>query len=411
MLKNYVLTAYKVFMRRKLFTAINLLCIVLTLTILLVVTAMLENTLNPGGAEDKSGRFLEVAYMQSTSPDGHRTRSGALGFKLVEHYLKPLKWAQTVATVSLPQAVSIYQDGRIIPLLLRRADAPYWKVLDFKLVAGRVPDQDDVDHARLVAVLNASNAERLFGGAAVGKKLAVGAQSFEIIGVVEDSHSANALADLWAPISTYPSSEYRNQIAGNFVALLLARSAAEMGALRAEVAAVEKTIVFEDPSKWKSAHLRADSKFDAFARGMPGVPEGEAACGAAMGVVAALMFLFMLLPALNLVNLNMGRIMERSAEIGVRKSFGATSAELVRQFVLENILLCLAGGAISLLCAQAFMLWLGASGLIPHFHATVDPAVFAWGLLITVVFGLVSGCLPAWRMARLDPVHALKGIA
>jgi putative ABC transport system permease protein len=60
------------------------------------------------------------------------------------------------------------------------------------------------------------------------------------------------------------------------------------------------------------------------------------------------MLVFMLLPALNLVNLNMGRILERSAEIGVRKAFGATSMQLAGQLVVENILLCLAGGLLGL---------------------------------------------------------------
>jgi putative ABC transport system permease protein len=52
-----------------------------------------------------------------------------------------------------------------------------------------------------------------------------------------------------------------------------------------------------------------------------------------------------------------------------------------------------------------------ASGLIPYLHVHLDLAVFGWGLLITAVFGVVSGVLPAWRMSRMDPVYALKGVA
>jgi cell division protein FtsX len=70
------------------------------------------------------------------------------------------------------------------------------------------------------------------------------------------------------------------------------------------------------------------------------------------------MLLFMLLPALNLVNLNTGRIMERSTEIGVRKAFGATSMQLAGQLVVENVLLCLAGGLIGLAC-PAVLWWPG----------------------------------------------------
>ena len=60
------------------------------------------------------------------------------------------------------------------------------------------------------------------------------------------------------------------------------------------------------------------------------------------------MFLFMALPTLNLVNINLSRILERSSEIGVRKAFGASSRTLVGQFVMENVILTLVGGALAL---------------------------------------------------------------
>jgi putative ABC transport system permease protein len=101
--------------------------------------------------------------------------------------------------------------------------------------------------------------------------------------------------------------------------------------------------------------------------------------------------------------------MERRAEIGVRKAFGATNAQLVRQLVTENLLLCAVGGILGLAGARLALWWLEGSGLIPYLKIELNLAVFGWGMLIALVFGLLSGVLPAWKMARLDPVHALKG--
>jgi putative ABC transport system permease protein len=53
--------------------------------------------------------------------------------------------------------------------------------------------------------------------------------------------------------------------------------------------------------------------------------------------------------------------------------------------------------------------WLEGSGLIPYLQVEVNLAVFGWGLLLAVVFGLLSGVIPAWKMSRLHPVQALKG--
>lgn len=413
MFRNYLLTAWKVYQRRKLFTAINLLCISLTLMVLLVVTALLQNAFFPRGVEGKSDRFLQVGMIVAIGHGGNAIRTSPLGFKVIEKYLRPLKTVEAVAAVSGPRTVSVYQDDRITELLLRRAEADYWKILDFTVLDGRVPSAQDVAQGRFVAVINAASAKQLFGAArAVGQTLNAGGQQFEIIGVVEDVLHLNAFADLWVPITTDPSTEYRSQMSGDYTALLLARSRADLPAIQAEVAEVAKQIVFDDPNEWNQAFIWADSKLDFFARGVLGnteVPDSGAAT--VLTVIAGLMLLFMLLPALNLVNLNTGRILERSSEIGVRKAFGASSGHLVIQFVVENILLCLVGGAIGLLAAVGVLTWLEHSGLIPYLHVGIHLPVYLCGLVITLVFGLLSGVLPAWKMSRLHPVQALKGIA
>src|SRR5476649_2940118 len=97
MFRHYLLTACKVFLRRKLFTAINLLCIVLTLVILLVVTALLENAFYPTGVEGKSPRMLQVMMIEAHTADGNSSSRTPLGYKAIAQYLKPLKNAERVS--------------------------------------------------------------------------------------------------------------------------------------------------------------------------------------------------------------------------------------------------------------------------------------------------------------------------
>lgn len=411
MFKNYLITAYKVYTRRKLFTAINLACITITLMVLLVVTALLQNAFYPSGVEGRSDRFLQVTTLVSESKDGNSVMTGPLGYKLIEKYLKPMKSTQLVSAVTSPITVSIYQDDRVTELMMRRADAEYWKILDFKVLEGRVPSTEDVALGRFVAVLTADIAAKLFSGAgALGQRLNVGGQTFEIIGVVEAAMQLNAYADLWVPVTTDPSTEYRNQMSGNFFALLLGKSPQELPSIQAEVAEIAKRIQFDDPEQWAVAYFWADSKLDFFARGLfRNERVTDSGAGLLLIIIAIMMILFMLLPALNLVNLNTGRILERSSEIGVRKAFGASSRTLVVQFVIENVLLCLFGGLLGLIAAKGVLLWLEGSGLIPYLKVDLNLAVFFCGLLITTAFGLLSGVIPAWKMSRLHPVQALKG--
>jgi putative ABC transport system permease protein len=411
MFRNYLLTAYKVFMRRKLFTAINLMCIVLTLVVLMVVTAMLENAFFPSGVEGKSNRFLQVVALRMESADRNNISGSPLGYKLIEKYLKPLKTPELVAAVTMPSPVSVYQDGRVTELQMRRADANYWKILDFTLLAGRLPTADDDAQGRFVTVINQSSARKLFGNDdPLQKTISVSGQQLQVIGVVKDELHLNAAADLWAPITTFSSSAYRERLDGSFVALLLAKSAADLPAIQNEVRTVATQVQLDDPKKFARAYFWADTKIQAFSRMTIGDADVEdSGAGLLVGLLITAMLLFMLLPALNLVNLNTGRILERSSEIGVRKAFGATSGQLVGQLIVENIVLCLVGGAIGLLCAAGVLTLLEQSGLVPYMKVHMNFAILGYGLLITLVFGMLSGALPAWKMSRLDPVHALKG--
>ncbi|KGF82425.1 ABC transporter permease [Massilia sp. JS1662] len=417
MLRNYLLTAYKVFMRRKLFTAINLACIVLTLVVLMVISALLDTAFWPTGVEGKSDRLLQVYGIRSESvndkglPTGLRT--GLLGYKTISRYLMPLQSVERVSAITTTSEVSVYQGDRVSRLDMRRVDANYWHIMQFKPLAGRLPNEDDDRLGRMVAVVNATSARRLFpGSAAVGQRISVDGQAFEIIGVVADVIHINAYADIWAPLSTFPSSNYRDEYTGMFAALLLARSPADLPRIRADVERVAKTIQPVGDQIFGKTTFWADTKLDVFARNLLGrQSDADSGAGRLLLMIACGVLVFMLLPALNLVNLNMGRIMERSAEIGVRKAFGATSLQLAGQLVVENVLLCLAGGLLGLACAQLVLWWLEASQLIPYLEVHINPTVFGCGMLLAFVFGLLSGAIPAWRMSRLDPVHALKGAA
>lgn len=411
MLKNYLLMASKVYWRRKMFTAINLMCIVLTLVVLLVVTAVMEHSFAPSGVDVNRDRIVTVSHY--TKFGKNMTMSNGLGFKLIELYLKPIASAERVSAVTRPIPVAVYQDNHVEKLSMRFTDATYWEIYRYALLEGRFLQVSDVEDGRSVVVLNKVIANKLFGdSSAVGKKLNVRSHQYEVVGVVDDGQKASGNPEMWAPHSSMPSSTYRSSLTGDFFAVLMARSAADLPMLKKDVLDNGKRIIDEDPSKSIKTLLLANTQFDTFARGFSSDSRSEDAGAERILVwIMILMFLFMLLPALNLVNLNLGRMMERSAEIGVRKAFGASTLALVKQFLIENIVLSIIGCVIALIVTHLFLTWVNFTGFLPSLNLGVNLSVFVYGLIVTVVFGVVSGVVPAWRMARLDPVYALKGNA
>jgi len=121
-----------------------------------------------------------------------------------------------------------------------------------------------------------------------------------------------------------------------------------------------------------------------------------------------LFLLFISFPTINLVNMNITRIIERSSEIGVRKSFGASVRTLMWQFIVENLIVTLLGGFIGFILAIIVIVIINTSGIIPDLILSVNFMLYIYALGITVFFGLFSGVLPAWRMSKLQIMYVLK---
>ena len=101
-------------------------------------------------------------------------------------------------------------------------------------------------------------------------------------------------------------------------------------------------------------------------------------------VLGLLALLFMALPALNLVNLSLSRILERASEIGVRKAFGASSRTLVGQFLVENVILTLLGSLIGLILTAVVLRIIAASDLIPYANMSINFRAFLYGVVRNV---------------------------
>ncbi|MEL7252325.1 MAG: FtsX-like permease family protein, partial [Bacteroidota bacterium] len=121
-----------------------------------------------------------------------------------------------------------------------------------------------------------------------------------------------------------------------------------------------------------------------------------------------LLLFFVLLPTLNLINMNLSRIMEREAEIGVRKAFGAHSGTILYQFVFENIIITFIGGVIGMLLAMLVLYLINDSQVLPQLTLRFNGTVFLYSLIICLLFGIISGLLPAWKVSRLQIADVLK---
>lgn len=411
MFENYLRMSIAMLLRRKFLTFVHLFGTLLTLTVLVVAFAVLESMLSPAGAESRQQHILVIDHLCMKGQSFAGCSNPGLAF--YERHIVPLRRPDLVSYATVPATATSYVEGRRIASQVRRTDAAYWDMLRFKVLGGRTIAADDLKQGRQVAVINEATAESFFSGAqAIGKSIDIDAETFEIIGVVanEPQTSELAYADIWVPYTTVATDEYREKWGADGVIMLFVENPARRGAVRAELAESLGDFVYSpDPDRFDQATAVAETALGRIATRLVGDPrDGRSHVPRFVGAAVVIVLLFMLLPAINTANLNIARILERAPEIGLRKATGASIRALVGQFIFENIVLTACGGLLAFAVAPLFLSFLNRS-VFDYGTLSLNLPVFLAGLALILIFGVLSGAYPAWRMARLEPAAALRG--
>jgi ABC-type antimicrobial peptide transport system permease subunit len=105
------------------------------------------------------------------------------------------------------------------------------------------------------------------------------------------------------------------------------------------------------------------------------------------------------------MNIMLVSVTERTREIGLRMAVGARGRDILWQFLVEAVVLCLAGGALGIL------LGIGTAFLVTYFLSwptQSSPAAVVSAVVVSAAVGIVFGFYPAWKASRLDPIDALR---
>lgn len=414
MFSNYLKITFAVMKRRKFFTFISLFGISITLTILILMTSFYEHLFGGKYPEKYRERSLFSSRIseRDTTDGGQSTSPMSVYF--IETYIKTLKSIEKVGFSSTPNTINTYGNGKKLKLYYKYTDASFWDVTGFEFLEGKPYSQQSFDNNESVAVINDITRDNYFGKGvnAVGKTIEFNGLNLRVAGVVRGCPITRMVvsADIYMPHFLEKRDKTKTQLHGMYLPIVLARNPADLPAIQAEFASVVPKIPIPQEGDFHPHKLETGlySYFDSTLGGtIFSVDDGTSQNRFYLFAVIFALF-FMSLPAINLVNINVSRIMERSSEIGIRKAFGASGKTLVYQFVIENVLLTLIGGALALLISALFIWWFNSSHLIEYADLTINWTVVTVTLSLSVIFGLMSGVLPAWRMSKLPIVEALK---
>jgi len=311
-----------------------------------------------------------------------------------------------------PQEIELSESGENEKVNAEIVSGNYFRVLDVRPVLGRLLDESEEASGR-VCVISYDLWQERFGGRSdvIGQQVMLGTEAFQIAGVTQRGFHGAALhshADLQMP--AWMADKLMGG-RGSGWAMILARL---KPGVRPEQAEARLNALGKEVQR--STGTRMGEKDDFFLLdGSQGIGSKKEQYGKPVLMLFLLVAVVLLVACCNLAALLLVRSVERSREAGMRLAIGASRGALVRQFLLESLLLAAVGGAAGWALARAMnrillsLLDTASAGLAQE--AQLDGNVFAFCAGLTLMAGLLFGALPAWRASRVDPLTAIRGAA
>lgn len=296
----------------------------------------------------------------------------------------------------------------------------YFTMLGVPAALGRTwgPGEGEQPGVDPVVVLAHDYWQRQFGGdpSLVGRSIHVNGQPVTVLGVMPEHFSGAQWAmasSAWVPAPLLPqlADGGRDLIESRDAPAFKIMARLKPGISAAEARAAADVAVQQIASEHRRDHRPAHVIVVPEMRSRP-EPSFSQFMPFAAAVFLGLVLLILLIACANVANLMFARALSRQKEMGIRTALGASRGQLIRQLLVESVLLALAACVVGALLGQAFGLWL--SGLAPTGDIPVrnDESwswqVLAATLLLAVGAGVITGIVPALRATRLDIHTVLK---
>jgi putative ABC transport system permease protein len=407
---DVLLTAFAQIRANKLRSFFTLLGIIVSVAFLVAVVAIIQG-MNAYVRENIAGAIIGTnAFQVRRTPlqvglfDDEEWRRVQRRPRITQHdamaVAQAIPDAEAVSLQSgwpTPQADLVWRDRTLGDVLIFGVTAPYQVVQDYRFSAGRPLNDVDIAERRYVAVVGAEVGEKLFEGVdPVGRDIRIVGERFTVVGVV--ARKGRVLGQSFdgfvlLPITTFETMYGRRSTTTVSVKMRDAVEVAD-GMARAEEAMRVAHGLRPQQSNDFSVET-ADALIDFWKR----------LTRVLFSVVPAVVAIGVIVGGIVIMNIMLMAVTERTREIGIRKSVGATARDIRRQFLAEAVALASLGGALGVAAGWMFAALIAAASPLP---AQVSTWSIAAAVALGAGVGVLFGVYPASRAAKLDPITALR---
>jgi macrolide transport system ATP-binding/permease protein len=274
------------------------------------------------------------------------------------------------------------------------AGEQFFQVKGYKMDKGMAFDSESVRRQEQEAVIDPATLKALFQADEnpIGQVIFLGRLPVRVIGVTKPQDNAFAFGDnlnVWVPYTT----AMRRLIGQNHLRSITVRIKDDVPS-----AAAEKGIT--------NVLTQRHATQDFFTRNSDSIRQTmEATTQTMTMLISSIAVISLIVGGIGVMNIMLVSVTERTQEIGVRMAVGARQADILRQFLIEAVLVCLMGGVLGIVLALGVGVVFEMIGSTFHLVYSTESIALAFG--VSSLIGVVFGYLPARNAARLDPVDAL----
>ena len=271
----------------------------------------------------------------------------------------------------------------------------YFNVKGLELAKGRLITRADIDEARAVAVLDDNTVQELFpnGEDPIGEVILFNKRPFQVVGVTKKPNATfgpRSNLTVWTPYTAFMT-----RVSGSRTISSITVKIAD--GVSAQIAEKELTRLITSRHRGVTDFFTMNT--DSIRQTM------ESTTTTMRLLISCIAFISLLVGGIGVMNIMLVSVTERTREIGVRMAIGARQFNVLQQFLIEAVLICVIGGVTGVLTSAGIGLLFNS--FIQDFPMSFSGASIVLAITCSTLIGIIFGYMPARRASTLNPVDAL----
>jgi putative ABC transport system permease protein len=315
-------------------------------------------------------------------------------------------------SVEYSGSAQVSANGKRQTYSIRAVTPSFFSITPQDLGAGRLLTQADEDERARVALLGKNVATNLFEtfDSALGQRVILNGVSFEVVGVLSSEEGSVSVGSdpaesIFVPYQTGIARLYRSEISDKVDVFTISVKARDRNDVDALVTQVTQVLREEHRLTYQDNNFTVINP-EQFAQ------QASAIIGGFNGFLGLVAGISLIVGGIGIMNIMLVSVTERTREIGLRKAVGARRFDILLQFLIEALVLCLVGSAFGVLLGYALS-FVGTAILVGLFQAEGAEATVTIGNIalasgIAGAIGIFFGFFPALQASRLNPIEALR---